>query len=150
MLVQVEGEGSQDAMRMAGGIEGVGQVMVQTTNGHAQGADGAFGAVGGAARVSALEFGDGFQFAQGFGFDRLRLAVVIEQRLEFALFAEQSPTGLDFIQIQIAFLQTGPALERLRCAGKSYRRGAGAGLILAGAFCGQVQRVDRLGGWMRE
>src|SRR6266581_9645196 len=41
------------------------------------------------------------------------------------------------------------ALQRLRRAGESDRRAVGAGRVVR-RFCGQVQRVDRLRGWMSE
>ena len=76
----------------------------------ADGVGRASGVVGRAAGVVPLELGDGFKFAEGFGFDGLGF-VAVEDGFEFAFFAEERAHGLGVVDGWAAFLDPGVALE---------------------------------------
>ena len=64
----------------------------------------------------ALECGDGFEFALGFGFDRFGF-LGIKDGFEFFFLSVQAAQGLDVVEGEAAFLNPGMAFERRRFSG---------------------------------
>ena len=76
----------------------LGQMLVEAGDGRSDGVGGSLGVGSGAAVVLALEFGDGFEVAEGFGFDGFGLVGVVEDGFEFLFFPEQCAHGLGVIE----------------------------------------------------
>ncbi len=100
-------KGPKNRVRIAFWIEGSREAPVETEDGLANGSGDALRAVPGAAATLALEFGDGFQLAQGFGFDGFGFGIVVEDGFEFFFFAVKGARGLGVVQSKTAFLDSG-------------------------------------------
>ena len=98
----------------------------------------------------ALEFGDGFEVAQGFGFDGLGFAFVVEDSFEFLFFAEQCTKGLGVVQGEGALLNSGVALQRGGLAGGriGYFGERELVTIQLRDFGDEIEGMDRLRWWM--
>jgi len=96
--------------------------------------------------VLPLEFGEFFEFVQGFGFDGFGFVLVVEDGFEFLLFAEDGTQGLGIVQGEAAFLEPGVAFEGDRFA--CFRvRDFGERELLAvdfGDFGHEIERVNSL------
>jgi hypothetical protein len=57
-----------------------------------------------------LEFGDGFEVAEGFGFDGFRFGGV-EDGVEFLLLFKKGARGLGVVESEVAFLEAGASFE---------------------------------------
>jgi hypothetical protein len=99
-------ERMEDGVRAAGGVGGFEQVAVEAHYGAAQGANFFFNAAHGAPGIFFLEFGDGFEVAEGFGFDGLGL-IGIEDGVEFLLLFKKGAHGLGVVEGEVAFLEAG-------------------------------------------
>ncbi len=98
-------------------VQSARKVVVETVDRPAQGFGGASGAIFGAGAVLALEFGDGFQFAEGFGFDGLGFVFRVEDSFELFFFAEEGAHGLGVVQGEVALLDSRVAFHGCGLAG---------------------------------
>ncbi len=92
--------------------------------------------------------GEGFEFAEGFGFDGFGFGVVVEDGFEFLLLAIEGAEGLGVVEGEAAFLDAGGALKRSGLAGGRVGDGGEAELVAVdfGDFGHEVEGVDGLFG----
>jgi hypothetical protein len=68
--------------------------------------------------VMFLKIHDGFEFAQGFGFDGFGFRFVVEDGFEFLLLFPNGADGFGVVDTKIAFLESSVAFERNRFTGR--------------------------------
>jgi hypothetical protein len=92
-----------------------------------------------------LEFGDGFEFAEGSGFDRFGFGG-IEDGFEFLFLAVQTAHGLGVVECEAALLNPGMAFEGHRFSGGGINQAWQAELLAVDYrdFGHEIDGVDRV------
>ena len=104
------------------------------------------------AGMVALEFGDGFELAEGLLLDGFGFVFIVQDGFEFLFLAVDDAEGLGVVEGEATFLDAGVAFDSCAFSGFGIGDLREAKVFSAEFrnFCSEVESVDRVLGWVGE